>query len=61
MRFAFIGLEKATLPVAVLCRTLGVSRSGFYAWCERGESAHTRVDRQLRVRVCEAHERSRPF
>ena len=31
MKFAFIAAEKATFPVSLLCRTLGVSRPGFYA------------------------------
>jgi len=32
VRFAFIEAEKATFPVRLLCRTLGVPPSGFYAW-----------------------------
>jgi hypothetical protein len=32
MKFAFIAAEKARYPVRVLCRTLAVSRVGFYAW-----------------------------
>ncbi len=32
MRFAFIAVEKAAVPVRLLCRTLQVSRAGFYAW-----------------------------
>ena len=32
MRFAFIATEKAAFPVRLLCRTLQVSRAGFYAW-----------------------------
>ena len=31
MKFAFIAGEKAAFPVTVLCRTLAVSRAGFYA------------------------------
>ena len=42
-----------------LCRVLGVSRSGFYAWCSRPESQREREDRKLRVLVREVHERSR--
>ena len=35
MRFAFIAAEKAAVPVRLLCRTLQVSRAGFYAWQAR--------------------------
>ena len=42
-----------------LCQTLGVSRSGYYAWLERPQSKHTCDDERLRVLVREAHERSR--
>ena len=59
MRFAFVQAEKADVPVATLCRILKVSRSGYYAWCERPESAHARQDRQLRVRVQASFEASR--
>ena len=42
-----------------LCRILKISRSGFYAWCERPESAHAQQDRQLRVQVRALFEASR--
>jgi putative transposase len=45
--------------VATLCHTLQVSRSGFYAWRRRPESAHARRDRQLRVLVRASFEASR--
>ena len=37
---------------------VGVSPSGFYAWCKRGRSAHQARDEALSVRIREAHERS---
>jgi transposase len=35
LRYQFIESEKATYPVAVLCRVMQVCRSGFYAWRQR--------------------------
>ena len=32
MKFRFIAAEKASFPIRLLCRTLHVSRAGFYAW-----------------------------
>jgi len=55
--FAFIQGEKA-FPVSVMCRVLGVSKSGFYAFRGRAESHHAREDRRLGVLCAEAHQRS---
>ena len=57
MIFAFIDGEKA-FPVSIMCRVLGVSKSGFYAFRRRAESHHTREDRRLGVLCVEAHQRS---
>jgi len=59
VKFALVDAEKAEYPIATTCSLLGVSRSGFYAWQSRPESAHTVEDRKLAVLVREAHERSR--
>jgi transposase InsO family protein len=58
--FAFIGTEKAAYPIRVLCRTLGVSASGFYAWQGRPTaSPRHHQDAVLRHQLCVAHRASR--
>lgn len=57
-RFRFIAAEKACHSVVQLCRTLGVSTSGFYAWCHHEPSERVRADRQLVERVRDIHARS---
>jgi transposase InsO family protein len=55
VKFAFIAAEKATYPVRVLCRTLAVSRAGFYAWHTRPPASRTQQDQQLGVEVRAIH------
>jgi transposase InsO family protein len=59
VKFAFIRAEKAQFPVGVLCRVLGVTRSGFYAWLHRAPSRRAVDDRALAVEVREVHARSK--
>jgi transposase InsO family protein len=59
VKFAFIESEKAQFPVSVLCEVLGVSRSGFYAWRGRPESARLARDQELGTVITEIHKRSR--
>jgi putative transposase len=45
--------------VRVLCRVLGVSRSGYYAWRARPASARAADDRRLGTAIVQIHRRSR--
>ena len=51
--------NQADYPVSTLCRVLGVSPSGYYAWRDRGLSAHARRDAELKERICVIHADSR--
>jgi len=59
MRFRFIAAEKAQYPIALLCRCLRVSRSGFYAWAGRGLSTRARDDARLIAQLRLVHADSR--
>jgi transposase InsO family protein len=52
-------VEKAHHTLTRLCRCLRVTRTGFYAWQRRPESARRQADRRLRVRIRAAFEGSR--
>jgi putative transposase len=58
VRFRFVAAEKAHHGVTILCRCVRVTRSGFYAWEKRPESARAQEDRRLRVRVRASFEES---
>ncbi len=55
-RFRFVEAEAAQFPVSLLCRVVGVSRQGFYAWKRRPPSARELADRALCDRIRQVHE-----
>jgi putative transposase len=55
VKFAFISEEKVAFPVAVLCRLLAVSPSGYYISQGRPVSPHRRRDKDLSARVTASH------
>ena len=57
--FELIEAERASFPVPLMCRMLGVSRSGYYGWRGRPPSATERTDANLTERIEEIHKRSR--
>lgn len=48
-----IDVEKAYFPVSLICRLLGVSRSGYYAWRKRPPSERAKTDAKLVVQIRE--------
>jgi transposase InsO family protein len=59
VKFAFISEKKVAFPVAVLCRVLAVSTSGYYASIVRPVSRHARRDEELLKRVRSVHDASK--
>ena len=59
MRYAFIDKEYHSHSVAVLCRVLHVSRSGYYAWRERPPSSRKQEDQQLLTEIHRVHREHR--
>ena len=57
--FRLIDAERANYPVAMLCRMLGGSKSGYYAWRSRPPSKRSREDYALTEKIREVHHRSR--
>ena len=58
--FRFIAAEKAQFPISLLCRVLGVSRSGFYAWQGRNSSERALAGAWLCEPIREIAERAAP-
>lgn len=59
MMFEHIHAEKAYYPLSVLCQTLEVSRSGYYAWLRRPESKRARRQRELTMKIKDSFHESR--
>jgi putative transposase len=57
--FEFVKANQADYPVATLCRILGVSTSGYYAWRGRPPSERAQSDARWVERIRVLHQRSR--
>lgn len=51
MRYQFIAEHQHEYPIALMCRVLDVSASGYYAWGKRQPSEHTRKDAELAEQI----------
>ena len=54
-----IAAEKTSFPVAVMCRVLGVSRTGFHNWERRAPSDRALADAWLTEKIRQIHDASR--
>ena len=59
VKYAYIEAHMETTPTALICRALGVARSGYYGWKARGESERSKQNSKLLARIKEVHRTSR--
>jgi transposase InsO family protein len=59
VKFAFIDDHRAAFPVEALCRVLGVTRSGYYAWRTRKPSVTARRRAELDLAIRTAYDAGR--
>ena len=59
MKYVFIRDHRVAFPVDLMCQTLGVGSSGFYAWLKRPESPRSQENRRLLMEIKAVHSRSR--
>ena len=55
MRCRAIRAHAGRFPVTLMCQTLAVSLSGYYAWVARPESRRTAENRQLLAQIRVIH------
>ena len=55
MTFEFVHEERANFPVAMLCRVLEVSRSGYYRWRRAKPSQRAQTDAKLKPKIAALH------
>lgn len=59
MKYAFVQNQRTAHSIVMLCRVLGVSRSGFYGWLRRDSSRRHELDRQLLQQIHRVHKAHR--
>lgn len=59
MRFEFMRDNEKRFSVEKMAKILGVSRSGYYDFLNRGESATAKANKRLKEKIIEIHEASR--
>ena len=51
MKYTFILAELLMYPLSVVCWVLGVTQSGFHAWCRRGPSTREQERDRLSAEI----------
>lgn len=59
MKYAFIAAHKTEFAMTLMCRVLGVSRSGYYAWRTRPQSRRSVENQQLLEQIKQIHKNSK--
>lgn len=59
MKYAFIARHEDQFEVKRMCHTLGVKRSGYYAWRKRKPSPRKKEDRRILEQIKKEHQKSR--
>jgi putative transposase len=59
MKYVFIRDHRGAFPVDLMCRSLGVGSSGFYAWLKRPESPCRRDNLRLLTEIKAVYRKSR--
>jgi len=59
MKFHFIHESRTIWPISLMCRLLGVSRSGYYSWQRRPVSVRKMADKALITAIKIVHQASR--
>ena len=59
MKYTFIRTHRGAFPVSLMCQTLEVGSSGFYAWLKRPESPRSHANRRLLMEIKAVHQKSR--
>jgi len=59
VKFTWIKQHRAEFELVIMCDTLGISRSGYYAWLKRPVSPRQKRREELTERIRKVHEDSR--
>ena len=59
MSYQFIAAHRREYAITTMCRVLEVSVSGYYTWCKRSPSQHSREDARLAEQVKTAFQANR--